>query len=47
MTSVPRFRPHRWIIRIVRAFVPKRLRAEWRHEWEAELEYQEAQSTQQ
>lgn len=46
MNSMPRFRPHRWIIRIVSAFVPKRLRAEWRHEWEAELEYQEAQSTQ-
>ena len=41
----PRLRPHRWIIRIVSAFVPKRLRGDWRREWESELEYQEEQST--
>jgi ABC-type antimicrobial peptide transport system permease subunit len=35
-------RPHRWIIRVVSAFIPKRLRTEWRHEWEAELIHQES-----
>ena len=40
----PRLPLHRWIIRIVSGFVPKRLRADWRREWEAELEYQEEQS---
>lgn len=45
MIPEPRLRPHRWIIRLVSACIPKRLRAEWRREWEAELEHQEAQST--
>jgi putative ABC transport system permease protein len=35
-------RPHRWIIRVVSAFIPKRLRTEWRREWEAELLHQES-----
>jgi putative ABC transport system permease protein len=35
-------RPHGWIIRIVSAFIPKRLRTEWRREWEAELLHQES-----
>jgi putative ABC transport system permease protein len=35
-------RPHRWIIRVVSAFIPKRLRPEWRREWEAELLHQES-----
>lgn len=37
-------RPHRWIIRLVSAFIPKRLRAEWRREWEAEFVYHEAET---
>lgn len=45
MTDGGRFRPHRWFIRIVSAIVPKRMRADWRREWEAELEHQEAQSS--
>jgi hypothetical protein len=28
------FRPHRWIIRIVSAIIPKPMRADWRREWE-------------
>ncbi len=35
-------RPHRWILRVVSAFIPKRLRTEWRREWEAEFVYQES-----
>jgi predicted permease len=35
-------RPHRWVIRVVSAFIPKRLRTEWRREWEAELLHQES-----
>jgi ABC-type antimicrobial peptide transport system permease subunit len=35
-------RSHTWIIRVVSAFIPKRLRAEWRREWEAELLHQES-----
>ena len=45
MTRDGRFRPHRWFIRIVSAIVPKRLRADWRREWEAELQHQEEQSS--
>jgi putative ABC transport system permease protein len=37
-------RPHRWIIRLVSAFIPKRLRAEWRREWEAEFVYHETET---
>ena len=35
--------PHRWIIHVVSTFIPKRLRTEWRREWDAELSYQEAE----
>jgi putative ABC transport system permease protein len=35
--------PHRWIIHVVSAFIPKRLRTEWRREWDAELSYHEAE----
>jgi putative ABC transport system permease protein len=35
-------RPHRWIIRVVSAFIPRRLRVEWRREWEAELLHRES-----
>lgn len=30
-------KPHLLVIAIVAAIVPRRLRAEWREEWEAEL----------
>jgi hypothetical protein len=41
---VRRVKPYRWIIHAMSAFVPSRLRADWRREWEAELAYQEQQS---
>ena len=31
-----------WLIRIVGVIVPRRLRADWRQEWEAELRHREA-----
>ena len=33
--------PHRWLIRLIGVIVPRRLRADWRQEWEAELRYRE------
>lgn len=44
MSPKRELRPHRWIIRVVSAFIPKRLRPEWRREWEAELLHQESTS---
>src|SRR5438132_3427223 len=35
-------RPDLWMIRIVGVIVPRRLRADWRQEWEAELRSREA-----
>jgi hypothetical protein len=35
-------RPHLWLIRVIGVIVPRRLRADWRQEWEAELQYREA-----
>jgi predicted permease len=35
-------RPHHWLIRFIGVIVPRRLRADWRREWEAELRYREA-----
>src|SRR5215813_9051261 len=32
---------HLWLIRIIGVIVPRRLRADWRQEWEAELRYRE------
>src|SRR5215831_5533519 len=32
-----RTRPHLWLIRVIGVIVPRRLRADWRQEWEAEL----------
>ncbi len=32
---------HLWLIRVIGVIVPRRLRAEWRQEWEAELRYRE------
>src|SRR5262247_3614016 len=34
-------RPHLCLIRVVGIIVPRRLRADWRQEWEAELRYRE------
>src|SRR5438477_6355883 len=30
-----------WLIRMIGVIVPRRLRADWRQEWEAELRYRE------
>ncbi len=35
-------RIHLWLIRLIGVIVPRRLRADWRQEWEAELRYREA-----
>jgi hypothetical protein len=37
----PRFRFWLWLIRAIGVIVPRRLRADWRQEWEAELRYRE------
>jgi putative ABC transport system permease protein len=34
-------RPHLWLIRVIGVLVPRRLRLDWRQEWEAELRYRE------
>src|SRR5262245_28998441 len=36
-----RLRPHLWLIGFIGVIVPRRLRADWRQEWEAELLYRE------
>jgi predicted permease len=36
-----RARPHLWLIEFIGVIVPRHLRSNWRHEWEAELEYRE------
>jgi hypothetical protein len=36
-----RFRFWLWLIRIIGVIVPRRLRADWQQEWEAELRYRE------
>src|SRR5262245_29513410 len=44
MTGVPqttRFRFWLWLISLIGVIVPRRLRADWRQEWEAELRYRE------
>jgi hypothetical protein len=40
-TRTERFRFWLWLIRGVGVIVPRRLRADWRQEWEAELRYRE------
>jgi hypothetical protein len=35
------WRLHLWLIRVIGVIVPRRLRADWRLEWEAELRYRE------
>src|SRR5215510_16097626 len=45
MTNVnrkTRFRFWLWLIRVIGVIVPRRLRADWRQEWEAELRSREA-----
>src|SRR5260370_40562660 len=34
-------KPHLWLIRLIGVIVPRRLRADWKQEWEAELRYRE------
>src|SRR5262245_32791143 len=34
-------KPHLWLARVIGVIVPRRLRADWRQEWEAELRYRE------
>src|SRR5215468_4288430 len=41
LTRTTRFRFWLWLIRIIGVIVPRRLRAGWRQEWEAELHYRE------
>jgi hypothetical protein len=41
MTRIRRFRFWLWLIRAIGVIVPRRLRADWRQEWEAELRYRE------
>jgi predicted permease len=36
-----RMRPHLWLIAFIGLIVPRRLRADWRQEWEAELRHRE------
>src|SRR5262245_61615622 len=38
-----RFRFWLWLIRFIGLIVPRRLRADWRQEWEAELQWRERQ----
>src|SRR5215468_3866190 len=40
-TKTTRFRFWLWLIRAVGVIVPRRLRADWRREWEAELRHRE------
>ena len=40
-TSTARFRFWFWLIRLIGVIVPRRLRADWRQEWEAELRHRE------
>ena len=41
MTNDSKLKPHLWLIRIIGVIVPRRLRADWRQEWGAELRYRE------
>src|SRR5882724_12108709 len=34
-------KPHRWLIEFIGLIVPRRLRADWQQEWEAELQFRE------
>src|SRR5262250_2345028 len=46
VTRTTRFRFWLWLIAVIGVIVPRRLRAGWRQEWEAELQYREAQLAQ-
>ncbi len=37
-----RFRLHLWLVQFIGVIVPRRLRADWRQEWEAELHHRES-----
>jgi predicted permease len=41
-TGKPRFRPYLWLITLVSLVIPSRLRADWKREWQAELEHRES-----
>jgi predicted permease len=41
-TSVRRFRFWLWLIALIGVIVPRRLRADWKQEWKAELQHREA-----
>ena len=41
LTPITRFRFWLWLIVLIGVIVPRRLRAGWRQEWEAELQYRE------
>src|SRR5499426_636045 len=41
LTRTTRFRFWLWLIVLIGVIVPRRLRADWRQEWEAELRYRE------
>jgi putative ABC transport system permease protein len=41
VTRTTRFRFWHWLIRVIGVIVPRRLRADWRQEWEAELRHRE------
>src|SRR5262245_36819521 len=43
LTRTTRFRFWLWLIALIGVIVPRRLRADWRQEWEAELNYRETQ----
>ena len=34
-------KPHLWLVRVIGVIVPRRLRADWKQEWQAELQYRE------
>ena len=38
-TSTTRFRFWLWLIRLIGVIVPRRMRRDWRQEWESELRY--------
>src|SRR5262245_19644917 len=41
MSQRHRMKPHLWLIAFIGLIVPRRWRADWRQEWEAELRYRE------
>jgi predicted permease len=41
LKQTTRFRFWLWLIRIIGVIVPRRIRADWQHEWEAELQHRE------